>query len=271
MRRPAYNPRMDSRLNGFAAAVQPVASTAIQTDDRGLAAGDVRIPVRDGEMYAYRAQPAGGRKLPVVLLVHEIWSVHEYFKDLCRRLAKLGYLALSPDLFARQGDVSDKSIEEIRAIVAKVPDAQVMADLDAAVAWAKSTGDADTSRLGITGFCWGGRIVWMYAAHNPALKAAVAWYGPVARPYHAGDRTALEAVPSIEAAVLGLYGGDDPGIPNETTQRIGDAMNAAGKTSEIVVYPGTPHGFLADYRPSYRKAEAEDGWARLTRWFGKYV
>jgi len=246
---------------------------SIETSGDGLVAGAVTFPVGDSSFPAYRAMPARGGPFPTILVVQEIFGLHGWIADVCRRLAKAGYFAVAPSLYERQGDATRYTDVQalIRDIVSKVPDAQVMADLDAAVAWAKSTGDADTSRLGITGFCWGGRIVWMYAAHNPALKAAVAWYGPVARPYHAGDRTAIEAVPSIEAAVLGLYGGDDPGIPNETTQRIGDAMNAAGKTSEIVVYPGTPHGFLADYRPSYRKAEAEDGWARLTRWFGKYV
>jgi carboxymethylenebutenolidase len=146
-----------------------------------------------------------------------------------------------------------------------------MGDLDAAAAYAKSTGKADTTKLGITGFCWGGRIVWMYAGHNPDLEAAVAWYGPVARSYHEGDRTPLDIVPNIKAAVLGLYGGDDPGIPRETIDRINAAMKAAGKTAEIVVYPDTPHGFLADYRPSYRKEAAEDGWKRLTAWFKKYL
>jgi carboxymethylenebutenolidase len=159
----------------------------------------------------------------------------------------------------------------MRDIVGKVSDAQVMGDLDVAVAYAKSTGKADTSKLGITGFCWGGRIVWMYAGHNPNLKAAVAWYGPVARSYHEGDKNATDIVPNIKAAVLGLYGGDDPGIPTDTVQKINESMKAAGKTVEIVVYPNTPHGFLADYRPSYRKEASEDGWKRLTAWFKKYL
>ena len=261
---------MDSRSNGFAAAVQPVASTVIQTDDRGLAAGDVRIPVHDGEMYAYCAQPSGGSRLPVVLLVHEIWSVHEYFKDLCRRLARLGYLALSPDLFARQGDVADKSIEEILSIVAKVPDAQVMADLDAAARWAFEHG-GDPERFGVTGFCWGGRITWLYCAHNPALGAGVAWYGPVSKPAtELQPRHPVDLAKELKCPVLGLYGGEDAGIPNDTVERMRAALNAAGQPSEIEVFPGMPHAFHADYRPSYRKEAADEGWRRMLDWFHRH-
>ena len=199
--------------------------------------------------------------------------MHEWIKDVCRRIAKMGYYAIAPELYARQGDPSKISdtTQLMKEIVSKVSDARVMGDLDAAVAYAKSTGKADTAKLGITGFCWGGRIVWMYAGHNPNLKAAVAWYGPVARSYHEGDQTALDVVPSIKAAVLGLYGGDDPGIPPDTTKQIEEAMKSAGKTVEIVTYPGAPHGFLADYRPSYRKEASEDGWKRMSAWFKKYV
>ncbi len=245
----------------------------IETSSEGLVAGDVTFPVGDSGLPAYRAMPASGGPFPTIVVVQEIFGLHEWICDICRRLAHAGYFALAPSLYERQGDATKFTDTQalIRDIVSKVSDAQVMGDLDAAVAYAKSTGKADTSRLGITGFCWGGRIVWMYAAHNPALQAAVAWYGPVARAYHAGDPTAIDAVPAIEAAVLGLYGGDDPGIPNESTQKIGQAMKAAGKTCEIVVYPDTPHGFLADYRPSYRKAAAEDGWTRLLAWFRKHV
>jgi len=246
---------------------------SIETSSEGLIAGEVTFPVGAARFPAYRAMPARGGPFPTIIVVQEIFGLHGWITDICRRLAKAGYFAVAPSLYERQGDATKITDVQalIRDIVSKVSDAQVMADLDAAVAWAQSTGDADTSRLGITGFCWGGRIAWMYAAHNPALKAAVAWYGPVARAYHSGDPTAVDAVPTIEAAVLGLYGGDDPGIPNETTQRIGEAMKAAGKTSEIVVYPDTPHGFLADYRPSYRPEPAEDGWQRLLSWFGRYL
>ena len=233
----------------------------------------VTMSVADGEMSAYRAMPTGDGPFPTVLVVQEIFGLHDWIKAVCRRLAEAGYFAIAPDLYARQGDATKVADVNalIRDIVSRVADAQVMSDLDAAVAYAKSTGKADVTKLGITGFCWGGRIVWMYAGHNPALRAAVPCYGPVARVYHDGDRTALDVVPRIEAAVLGLYGGDDPGIPNDTTARIGEAMKAAGKTVEIVTYPETPHGFLADYRPSYRKGPAEDGWKRMLDWFGKYL
>jgi carboxymethylenebutenolidase len=245
----------------------------IATPSDGLTVGEVNVPVQGREIPAYRAMPAAGGPFPTILVVQEIFGVHDWIKDVCRRLARAGYFAIAPELYTRQGDPTKIADTQalIRDIVAKVPDAQVIGDLDAASRYAKSTGKADTAKLGITGFCWGGRIVWMYAAHNPDLKAAVAWYGPVARAYHQGDRNAVDVVPNVKAAVLGLYGGDDPGIPNDTVQKIGDAMKAAGKTVEIVVYPATPHGFLADYRPSYRKEAAEDGWKRMTAWFKKYV
>ena len=258
---------------GFARAVLPVSAQTITTSIEGLVAGEVKIPVQGGEIPGYRAMPAAGVNFPTILVVQEIFGVHEWIKEICRRLAKMGYYAIAPELYARQGDptrISDTSTL-IKDIVSKVPDAQVMGDLDAAAAYAKSTGKADTTKLGITGFCWGGRIVWMYAGHNPDLRAAVAWYGPVARSYHEGDMTPLDIVPNIKAAVLGLYGGDDPGIPRDTIDKINAAMKAAGKTAEIVVYPDTPHGFLADYRPSYRKEAAEDGWKRLAEWFKKYL
>src|SRR5208282_4157853 len=225
------------------------------------------------EIPAYRAMPASGGPFPTVLVVHEIFGVHEHIKDICRRLAKLGYFAVAPLLFAREGDVTSMTdMQQIIAkVVGKVPDKQVASDLDATVAYAKTTGKADTAKLGITGFCWGGRIVWMYAGHNPNVKAAVAWYGPVARSNHDGDKTALDVVPNIKAAVLGLYGGADPGIPVDTLENIKAAMKAQGKTVDMVVYPDTPHGFNADYRPSYRKEAAEDGWKRMTAWLKQYL
>ena len=247
--------------------------SAIATSTDGLVAGAVSVPTADVSVPAYRAMPASGGPFPTIVVVQEIFGLHEWIRDVCRRLAHAGYFAIAPSLYERQGDATKYTDNQalIRDIVSRVPDAQVMRDLDAAVAYAKGTGLADTAKLGITGFCWGGRIVWMYAGHNPALKGAVAWYGPVSRPYHPGDKTATDIVPGIHAAVLGLYGGDDPGIPNDTTAKIGDAMKAAGKTCEIVVYPDTPHGFLADYRPSYRKDAAEDGWRRLLGWFGRHL
>ena len=261
---------MDSRLNGFASAVQPVATTTVHTDDRGLVAGDVTVPVRDGEIHAYCAKPEGGKNLPVILLAHEIWSVHEYFKDVCRRLAKLGYLAISPDLFARQGDPSNLPIEEIRKIVAQVPDAQVMSDLDATAKWAAANG-GDRTRIGITGFCWGGRITWLYCAHNPALKAGVAWYGPVVKPAtELQPRHPIDLAGELKCPVLGLYGGEDAGIPNDTVERMQAALKAAGQPSEIHLYAGMPHAFHADYRPSYRKEAADDGWRRMLDWFRRH-
>ncbi|MEN3333874.1 MAG: carboxymethylenebutenolidase [Blastocatellia bacterium] len=257
---------------GFALATQPVSAQTITTDANGLEAGEVKIPVADGEIPAYRAMPAKGKSFPVVLVVQEIFGVHEHIKDVCRRFAKLGHLAIAPALYARQGDTSKLStIEEIRPIVSKVPDAQVMSDLDATVAYAKKTGKGDTGKLGITGFCWGGRIVWLYAAHNPQLKAGVAWYGRLVgnatelQPKHPVDLAA-----QLKAPVLGLYGGKDQGIPLDTIEKMRAAIKAANGKSEIIVYPEAGHGFNADYRPGYDKAAAQDGWRRLQEWFKKY-
>ncbi len=260
--------------SGFAAAVLPVmAQTQIKTDSAGLVVGEVSVPVGNEKIPAYRAAPAGKANAPVVLVISEIFGVHEHIADVARRFAKAGYFAVAPELFSRQGDPgSYGEIAKLMSdIINKTPDDQVMKDLDATVAWARGQGAA-ADRLGITGFCWGGRTTWMYAAHNPAVKAAVPWYGPVARSYHPGDKTALEKAASIKAAVLGLYGADDGGIPNDTVEQMRAALKAAGNTrSEIVLYPGTPHAFHADYRPSYRKAEAEDGWKRCLAWFAQHL
>ncbi len=257
--------------SGFAAAVLPVAAqTVIKTSSEGLVVGEVTIPVGDFKLPAYRAAPAGRSGLPVVLVVSEIFGVHEHIADVCRRLAHAGYLAIAPELFVRQGDAGSygEIAKLVSEVVAKAPDAQVMADLDACVAWARTQGAADTRRLGITGFCWGGRTTLMYAAHNPALTAAVAWYGPVARSYFPGDKPALEVASRIKAPVLGLYGAADGGIPNDTVEKMREALKASGNSrSEFVLYPDTPHAFHADYRPSYRKAAADDGWRRCLAWF----
>jgi carboxymethylenebutenolidase len=254
---------------GFALAVQPVSAQTITTDSNGLVAGEVKIPVKDGDIPGYRAMPATGGSFPTVLVVQEIFGVHEHIRDMCRRFAKAGYFAIAPELYARQGDVSKMAnVQEIvDNVVKKVADQQVMSDLDAAAAYAKSSGKADVSRLAVTGFCWGGRIVWMYTAHNPGVKAAVAWYGPLDRSYYPGDKSALDVVKDLNAPVLGLYGGADQGIPIESINKMRDAMRTANKQGEIVVYPDTPHGFNADYRPSYRKEAGEDGWKRLQAWF----
>lgn len=258
---------------GFAMAVRPIAAATIMTDAEGLVAGEVSIPVADGTIPGYRAMPAGRTNLPVVLVVQEIFGVHEHIQDICRRFAKLGYMAIAPELFVRQGDVSQLSdIQQIiQEVVSKVPDTQVMSDLDATVLWAADTGNADVSKLGITGFCWGGRIVWLYAAHNAGLKAGVAWYGRLV-----GDANPLQSTypvdiaPYLKAPVLGLYGGMDDGIPVDTVEQMRGAIAAANGSSEIIVYPDAPHGFYADYRPTYREDAASDAWEKLQSWFQQY-
>ncbi len=262
---------MTSLATGFALSAQPISAETIHTDASGLEAGEVKIPVSDGSIPGYRAMPNNGGPFPTVLVVQEIFGVHEHIKDICRRLAKLGYFAIAPELYARQGNPAEISdIKELVAkIVAKVPDAEVMSDLDAAVAYAKATGKADTAKLAVTGFCWGGRITWLYAAHNPDLKAAVAWYSsdrPVdeLHPKNPGDIAA-----DLKAPVLALYGGADKSLPTEKIEKREAACKSAGKTCESVVYPDAPHGFNADYRPSYRADAAKDGWAKMLAWFKK--
>ena len=257
---------------GFASAVLPVTAQTIKTDSTGLTVGEVTIMVGDFKRPAYRAMPAGKTSLPVVLVVSEIFGVHEHIADVARRFAKLGYLAIAPELFVRQGDA--QSYGEIAKLVAevvgKVPDAQVMGDLDACVAWAKGNG-GDTSKLAITGFCWGGRITWLYTAHNPGVKAGVAWYGQLlGTPSALKPINPIDLVGKLNAPVLGLYGGEDTGIPVAAVDQMKAALaggNAAAKASQFVVYPGAPHAFHADYRPSYKKDAAEDGWKRCTAWF----
>ena len=258
---------------GFAAAVQPIAAETITTDAAGLDAAEVKIPVRDGEIPGYRARPAGGRGLAVVLVVQEIFGVHEHIRDLCRRLAKRGYLAIAPELYARQGIVAEMSdIREITSkVVSKVPDAQVMADLDDAARWAASSEKGNPAKLALAGFCWGGRIAWLYAAHNADLKAAAAWYGRLAGPTdELHPRNPIDIAGSLKAPVLGFYGGQDQGIPLNSVEEMRAALKAAGKRSEIVVYPDAPHGFNADYRPGYRQAPAQDAWQRMLDWFKKH-
>lgn len=258
---------------GFALAVQPVnAQTMIVTDTAGLTAGEVKIPTADGSIPAYRAMPANGKNLATILVVQEIFGVHEHIKDVCRRFAKAGYLAIAPEMYYRQGDVSKlKDNKEIFAqVVSKVPDAQVMSDLDAASAWASKNG-GDGKRLGVTGFCWGGRITWLYTAHNKNVKASVAWYGRLVGPANEiTPKHPQDVVDQINAPVLGLYGGADAGIPNDTVEKMNAALKEKGKPSMIHLYPDTPHAFHADYRPSYRKEQADDGWKRATAWFKKH-
>ena len=260
----------------FAAAVMPIsAQTKITTDDKGLTAGEVKIPVFDGQIPAYRAMPEKGKKFPVVIVVHEIFGVHEWIQDVCRRFAKLGYIAIAPALYARQGDVKDlKDPRELNMkIFSQIPDTQSMSDLDATLEWAGKNG-GDTKRAAITGFCWGGRIVWMYAAHNPKLKAGAAWYGRVVptpnSPVSAAQPTTpIDHVNELKVPVIGFYGGLDTGIPVDSVQRMQDELKKAGKKSEIIVYPNAKHGFHADYRDSYNKDASVDAWAKLLAWFKK--
>ena len=262
-----------SAMAGFALAAQPVSAETIITDTNGLDAGMVEVKAADRMIPAYRARPAGGGKVPVIVVVQEIFGVHEHIKDICRRFAKLGYFAAAPALYAREGDVSGMSdIQEIISkVVSKVPDAQVASDLDATAAWAKGTGKADTAKLGVTGFCWGGRQVWLYAAHNPNVKAAVAWYGPIKRPPTGlQPKNPIDIAGQLKVPVLGLYGAADAGIPVDTVEEMKAALKAAHNPSEIVIYPDTPHGFNADYRPSYRPEQAKDGWAKLQAWFKQH-
>jgi len=257
---------------GFTLAAGPVRADAIVTDANGLDAGAVDITVSDGKIPAYRAKPTGKSGAPVILVVQEIFGVHEHIKDLCRRLAHAGYYAIAPSLYARYGDPGKYDMPHImdlmKDVVAKVPDKEVMSDLDATVAFAKSEG-AQTASLGITGFCWGGRVVWLYAAHSPALKAGVAWYGPLAgtdnevRPH-----TAIELASQIKAPVLGLYAGLDQNITAADREAMKKALADAGnKKSTIEVFDDAQHGFNADYRPSYNEKDAKEGWARMLAWF----
>ncbi len=258
---------------GFAAAVTPVTATTQHTNDDGIVAGFVEIAIGGDRIPVYRAAPRTGSSFPTVLVIQEIFGVHEHIQDVSRRLAKLGYLALAPELYHRQGDVSQlKELPEIRAVVSRVPDAQVLADLDATLRWAREQGQGDPQKQAITGFCWGGRITWLYAAKNPFLKAAVAWYGRLN-----GDRSPLQPAHPIDIAaqlrvpVLGLYGAEDQGIPLGDVESFRAAVKGARVTDvEIQVYPGAPHAFFADYRPSYRAEPATDAWHRLQDWFRKH-
>ncbi len=256
---------------GFALAVQPVSGQTITTNTDGITAGEVKVPVADGEMPAYRAFPNKGKNFPVVVVVQEIFGVHEHIKDLCRRLAKKGHYAIAPALFARQGDpakIQDMQVL-VRDIVSKVPDAQVMTDIDSTLAFADRN-EGNGKKAAITGFCWGGRIVWLYAVHNPKIKAGAAWYGRMEgqssplQPNHPIDFASKLKVP-----ILGLYGGKDQGIPQSSIGKMREALKAGTSKSNIILYASAQHGFNADYRPSYGKVDAEDAWARMLAWFKK--
>lgn len=256
---------MTSLISGLTLAVTPVEAQVIHTDATGIEAGEVKIPAADGPMPGYRAVPEGAGPFPLVLVIEEIFGVHDYIKDICRRLAKAGYCAVAPELYARQGDLSQMSDVKVivRDVISKTPDAQWIGDLDATVAWAASAAKGDPARLGAMGWCRGGRGAWLYDAHRRDLKAAVAWYGPLGgEPSGIQPRSAGDLAGEIHAPLLALYGGADTGIPVASVEAARDRAKAAGRHVELVVYPEAPHGFHADYRPSYRKDAAEDGWRR---------
>jgi carboxymethylenebutenolidase len=263
---------MTGLISGLTLAVTPVEAQVIHTGSDGLDAGETKIPTSQGSLPAYYARPAGAGPFPTVLVIEEIFGVHEYIKDTCRRLAHAGYLAVAPELYARIGDLSAMTDVGaiVRDVISKAPDDRLLEDLDSTAVWAAGN-KGDPARLAVTGFCRGGRDVWMYDAHNPTLKAAVAWYGPIKgqpspiQPTNPGDIAA-----DLKAPLLGMYGGQDTGIAVPDVQAAAAKARAAGKTVEIVVYPDAPHGFHADYRPSYRKADAEEGWGRMLAWFKKY-
>ncbi|WP_407175336.1 dienelactone hydrolase family protein [Bradyrhizobium sp. STM 3562] len=257
---------------GYTLATGPVRADVIKTDTNGLQAGETKIKVSDGEMPGYFARPAGVSNPPVILVAMEIFGLHEYIKDVTRRLAKLGAFAVAPDYYFRKGVDLTKitDIKELLPIVNAKPDAELLSDLDATVAWAKSQG-GDTTRLGIIGFCRGGRTVWEYAAHNGGLKAGVAFYGPpVDPPNPVWPKSPTQLAPDMKAPVLGLYGEADTGIPVSQVEALKAALAANHKTAEFKIYPGAPHGFHADYRTSYRKEAAEDAWDQMQAWFKKY-
>jgi carboxymethylenebutenolidase len=257
----------------FALAARPVqAQTMIVTPSDGLVAGAVSVKTSDGkDMMAYRAMPASGTGFGTILVTQEIFGVHAHIADICRRFARVGYYAIAPDLYFRQGDATKVNDMQtlIKDFVSKTPDDQVMGDFDSTVAFAKAEGKADMAKLGMTGFCWGGRITWLYDAHNPAIKAAVAWYGPLGS--RGPAKNPIDVVKELHGPVLGLYGGADSNIPQDSVEKLRAALKASGNPaatkSDIHVYPDTPHAFNADYRPSYRKAAAEDGWKRCLAWF----
>lgn len=262
---------MSGLMTGFTLATRVVEAQAIHTDANGLDAGEVKIPVNDGQLPAYFARPATGTSFPVVLVNEEVFGVNEYLQDVCRRFAKQGYLAVAPEIYARQGDLSKATDSaQIGAITSKKPDTELMSDLDATLIWAEHN-KGDANRLGEVGFCRGGRATWLYATHNPKLKAAVAFYGVLAgNRTDVQPKTALDMADQIKCPLLGLYGGKDKIIPVDQVREAENKAKAAHKTVEIVIFPDAGHGFFADYRPSYVPADAEDAWKRTLAWFKHY-
>ena len=260
---------LTSLAGGFAVASEPLFAQAIKTDTQGITAGEVKVPVKDGQIPAYRAMPAKGGNFPVILVIQEIFGVHEYIQDICRRLAKQGYYAIAPALFSREADVSNMSLDAIlKEVVPVVPDAQVMTDIDSTVAFAKASGKVNTARLGIVGYCWGGRTVWLYANHNPAVKAGVSYYGLLAGlkgPNKPADPVDVAA--SLKVSVLGLYAGEDSFVPDEVVDKMRNELGKGNSASEIVVFPAVNHGFHADYRPTYDRRAATYAWKLTLDWF----
>jgi carboxymethylenebutenolidase len=256
---------------GYTLAAGPVRAEAITTDTNGLDAGDAKVKVADGEMPVYFARPAGATNPPVIVVAMEIFGLHEYIKDVTRRLAKLGAFAVAPDYYFRKGDLAKiTDMQQLLPIVNSKPDAELLSDLDATVAWAKAQG-GNTARLGILGFCRGGRSVWEYAAHNSDLKAGVAFYGTLVDPQNpVWPKSPTQLAPDMKAPVLGLYGEADTGIPVANVEAMKAALAENKKPAEFKIYPGAPHGFHADYRASYRKEAAEDAWNQMQAWFRKY-
>jgi carboxymethylenebutenolidase len=263
---------MTSLISGFTLATTVVEAQAIHTDTTGLDTGEAQIPVKDGKLPAYYARPTKGTGFPVILVNEEVFGVNEYIQDVCRRFAKLGYMAVAPEIYFRNPDFPKMTDTQrvMREVIFKTPDDQIWSDLDATLAWAaQNRGDA--SRMGEVGFCFGGRNTWLYAAHNPNLKAAVAFYGYIKSPTSdIKPKTALDIADQLKCPLLGLYGGQDEGNPADLIHQAEAKAKAAGKTVEIVIYPDAPHGFHADYRPSYRQADAEDAWKRALAWFKCY-
>ncbi|WP_138517657.1 dienelactone hydrolase family protein [Limnobacter alexandrii] len=260
---------LTSLAGGFAVASEPLFAQAIKTDTQGITAGEVKVPVKDGQIPAYRAMPAKGGNFPVILVIQEIFGVHEYIQDICRRLAKQGYYAIAPALFSREADVSNMSLDAIlKEVVPVVPDAQVMSDIDSTVAFVKASGKANTARLGIVGYCWGGRTVWLYANHNVNVKAGVAYYGLLAGlkgPNKPADPVDVAA--NLKVPVLGLYAGEDSFVPDEVVDQMRNELGKSSSGSEIVVFPAVNHGFHADYRPTYDRRAATYAWKLTLDWF----
>ncbi|WOJ88764.1 dienelactone hydrolase family protein [Methylocapsa polymorpha] len=256
---------------GYTLAAGPVRADVVKTDADGLVAGEAKAKVAGGELPVYFAKPAQSENPPIILVAMEVFGLHEHIKDITRRLAKLGAFAVAPDYYFRKGDLTKiADLQELLPLVNSKPDQELFADLDATVAWAKSQG-GDANRLGVIGFCRGGRTVWLYSTHNPNLKAGVAFYGSLMDPAREGmPKNAFELAGEVKAPVLGLYGGEDAGISVEQVEQMKAKLLAAGKTVEFKIYPGAPHGFFADYRPSYRKEAAEDAWKETQAWFKKY-